>query len=179
MHNKRIGRDDLLKIEARGIISGLCSQMLTFYSGRALHHRLAGDSIPDVMSVAPSVAAIVAAIVAACVVVTVEAGVIALAGVAGLAALLGAAVTMVTASVTTTVVVTGTAASAETVLAAQRTVTVTVRWRTAMRSASVSLASVSMSARMALRTARNLRVSIQGLRPEVQHANLTSCRGQG
>lgn len=124
-------------------------------SGRAHHHRPAGDLTLDVMSVA-----LTAEIVVAHVVVTVEVDAIALEDVDGLEAHRGAVAKSQSASATTTVVVTGTVVSAVTGLEAPRTGIVTARWRIAMKSVSVSLASVSMSERTALPTARSLRVRI-------------------
>jgi type IV secretory pathway TrbL component len=123
----------------------------------------------------------VAVLVVAIVVVTVEPDVIARAAVADRVVLLGAVVTRETVSATTTVVVTGTVASAVTEHAAPRTATATERWKTAMRSVSASLVSVSMSAKMALQTARSQRVStVPRLLLALQHADyLPSRRSQG
>jgi hypothetical protein len=59
MHNKRIGRDDVLKIEVRFIVDSTRSTYtkLTNPSGREHHHLLAGDLMPDEMAVAAEVSA--------------------------------------------------------------------------------------------------------------------------
>lgn len=158
---------------------GSYEQPLTQHSGRALHHPLAGVSIPDEMSVVPSAETV--EIVAVRVAEIVEADAIARVAVAGLAAHLGAAVKKEEiASVTMIVVATGTVVSAVRGLVAQRIVTAIARWKTAAtRSASVNLVSVSMSAKMALLMARGRRVSNIYSPAPAKYANSHSCRGQG
>ena len=51
MHNKRIGRDDLLKIEVRYMIE-TCPNPLTSFSGLVHPHLPLGDSIPAVIALA-------------------------------------------------------------------------------------------------------------------------------
>ena len=130
MHNKRIGRDDLLKIEVRPRPCFLIFTTDTKFSGLVLHHPRAGASTRaahhaaatalHVVALGPHLAAATTKIVS---VTAVIAGTVQSAAIATVETATGIGTWTVTG---TTIVATGATAGIGTALAAQRTVIETV-----------------------------------------------------